>query len=147
MENALGRRIKYLREEKKLSQLEFSKILNISNSTLSQYEAGNRMPSDETKKKIAKYFNVSLDYLMGASNIRNPYKTTTNDLTEKDQREIEKILDKTRHSLEKNDGLMLQGEPVSPEAVESILEALEFGMRQAKKMNKKYTPKKYRKED
>lgn len=74
MENALGKRIKFLREEKELSQLEFSKILNISNSTLSQYEAGNRMPGDEIKKKIAEYFNVSLDYLMGASDIRNPYQ-------------------------------------------------------------------------
>lgn len=77
MENSLGKRIKFLREEKELSQLEFSKILNISNSTLSQYEAGNRMPGDEIKKKIAEYFNVSLDYLMGASNIRNPYQINT----------------------------------------------------------------------
>lgn len=73
MENVLGKRIKFLREEKELSQLKFAKTLNISNSTLSQYEAGNRIPGDEIKKKIAEYFNVSLDYLMGASNIRNPY--------------------------------------------------------------------------
>lgn len=75
MENSLGRRIKLLREEKELSQLELAKILNISNSALSQYEAGNRVPSDEIKKKIAEYFNVSLDYLMGTSDIRNPYST------------------------------------------------------------------------
>lgn len=75
MENSLGRRIKLLREEKELSQLELAKILNISNSALSQYEAGNRIPSDEIKKKIAEYFNVSLDYLMGTSDIRNPYST------------------------------------------------------------------------
>ncbi|WMM25640.1 helix-turn-helix transcriptional regulator [Tissierella sp. MB52-C2] len=74
MQNTLGKRIKFLREEKEISQLEFSKILNINNSTLSQYEAGNRMPGDEIKKKIAEYFNVSLDYLMGASNVKNPYK-------------------------------------------------------------------------
>ena len=74
MENVLGKKIKFLREEKELSQLEFAKTLNISNSTLSQYEAGNRMPGDEIKKKIAEYFNVSLDYLMGVSNLRNPYK-------------------------------------------------------------------------
>lgn len=79
MENTLGKRIKYLREEKDFSQLEFSKLLNISNSTLSQYEAGNRMPGDEIKKKIAEYFNVSLDYLMGVSDIRNPYKEDKED--------------------------------------------------------------------
>lgn len=63
--NILGKRIKKLRENKKLNQLEFSKILNISNTTLSQYEAGNRTPSDEIKEKVADYFNVSVDYLLG----------------------------------------------------------------------------------
>lgn len=63
--NILGKRIKKLRENKNLNQLEFSKILNISNTTLSQYEAGNRTPSDEIKEKVADYFNVSVDYLLG----------------------------------------------------------------------------------
>ncbi len=63
--NILGKRIKKLREKNNLNQLEFSKILNISNTTLSQYEAGNRTPSDEIKEKVADYFNVSVDYLLG----------------------------------------------------------------------------------
>ncbi len=63
--NIIGKRIKKLRENKNLNQLEFSKILNISNTTLSQYEAGNRTPSDEIKEKVADYFNVSVDYLLG----------------------------------------------------------------------------------
>ena len=49
--------------------------------------------------------------------------------------------------MEGQEGLMLSGEPVSPDAIQSIVDALEFGMRQAKLINKKYTPKKYRKED
>ena len=65
MENTLGKRIRQLREKSDLSQLEFAKILNISNSTLSQYEAGNRIPSDEIKSKIADFFGVSIDYLLG----------------------------------------------------------------------------------
>ena len=65
--NTLGKRIKKLRENKNLNQLEFSKILNISNTTLSQYEAGNRTPNDEIKEKVADYFNVSVDYLLGRS--------------------------------------------------------------------------------
>jgi transcriptional regulator with XRE-family HTH domain len=63
--NILGKRIKRLREKNNLNQLEFSKILNISNTTLSQYEAGNRTPSDVIKEKVADYFNVSVDYLLG----------------------------------------------------------------------------------
>lgn len=61
----IGRRIKNLREEHGLTQLAFAKILNVNNSTLSQYESGDRVPSDATKVKIANYFQVTLDYLMG----------------------------------------------------------------------------------
>ena len=45
----LGTRIKNLREEAGLTQLAFAKILNINNSTLSQYESGDRIPRDATK--------------------------------------------------------------------------------------------------
>ncbi len=61
----LGKNIKYLREKNNLSQKEFARILNISNSTLSQYESNVRVPSDDIKIQIADYFNVSLDYLLG----------------------------------------------------------------------------------
>lgn len=92
----LSDKIRRLREEMNLNQLELSKILNISNTTLSQYESGNRTPSDDIKKAIAEYFDVSLDYLMGQSNIRNPYNqmpgrfnrtnnTDNNDLTLPDE--------------------------------------------------------------
>lgn len=73
MNNELGKRIKSLREESELSQLELAKILNISNSTLSQYEAGNRIPGDDIKNKIADYFNVSVDFLLGRTDDPTPY--------------------------------------------------------------------------
>lgn len=75
LENTLGHRIKALRLENNITQKNFAKYLNISNSTLSQYESNLRVPNDEIKKEIAKYFNVSMDYLMGLSNIKNPYST------------------------------------------------------------------------
>ncbi|EMS72347.1 helix-turn-helix domain-containing protein [Ruminiclostridium cellobioparum] len=63
--NILGNNIRKLREKYELTQIEFAKILNISNTTLSQYESGNRIPNDEIKLMIADYFKVSLDYLLG----------------------------------------------------------------------------------
>lgn len=71
--NILGNRIRILREEKSISQLELAKILNIANTTLSQYESGKRIPSDSIKKKIADYFNVSIDYLLGRTDVKNSY--------------------------------------------------------------------------
>jgi transcriptional regulator with XRE-family HTH domain len=65
MDNILGQRIRELRCKAALSQMKFAKELNLCASTVSQYETGNRSPSDQIKLRIADYFNVSLDYLMG----------------------------------------------------------------------------------
>lgn len=69
--NILGNNIRLLRENYPISQLEFAKLLNISNSALSQYESGNRMPNDEIKLKIADFFGVSVDFLLGRENLKN----------------------------------------------------------------------------
>lgn len=63
----IGQRIRFLREQNSLSQLDLSRKLHISNSALSQYESGTRTPSDDIKLKIASYFGVSIDYLLGHS--------------------------------------------------------------------------------
>ena len=77
MEN-FSDRLKQLRNEKGVLQRELADYLNVSRVTITQYENGSRSPDDETKKKIAEYFNVSLDYLMGFSDIRNPYTIDKN---------------------------------------------------------------------
>lgn len=70
MENILGNRIKTLREEARLSQIDLAKVLHIGNTTISQYESGVRVPSDSIKISIAQYFGVSLDYLMGETDVK-----------------------------------------------------------------------------
>ena len=67
-----GNRIKKLREEKQLKQEELAKILSISPSAIGMYERDAREPNDELTLKLAEYFNVSTDYLLGKSDIRNP---------------------------------------------------------------------------
>lgn len=61
--------LKTLRLSKKLNQKEFAREVFISPSAVSQYETGRTMPSRETLERIAKYFGVSTDYLMGTSTI------------------------------------------------------------------------------
>lgn len=61
---SFGKRLRELREGRSLSQLELSKILNISNSTLSLYESDKRSPDQDMLKKIADFFDVSIDYLL-----------------------------------------------------------------------------------
>ena len=60
---------------------------------------------------------------------------------------VNEILASTERLL-KQDGLMFDGDPASPEAIESILSAMQIGMEMAKKKNKeKYTPKRYKKDN
>lgn len=58
-------RLKKLREERNISQLKLSLDLNVNQNTISRYENLEREADYETLIKIADYFNVTLDYLLG----------------------------------------------------------------------------------
>lgn len=66
-------RLRSLRKEKKITQSELAKHMNIAISTISMYEKGNRNPDLETLKIIADYFNVDTDYLLGRSPVKLKY--------------------------------------------------------------------------
>lgn len=66
---SLGSRIRALREQSQLSQKEFAAKMNIANNTLSMYENDLRVPNDTIKSKIADYFGVTIDYLLGRAPI------------------------------------------------------------------------------
>lgn len=68
-----GERLKLLRSERNLTQEELGQHFKMKKSRISQYELNKRQADDELKKSFADYFNVSLDYLLGYSDIRNPY--------------------------------------------------------------------------
>lgn len=67
-----AQRLRQLRTERKISQSELAAVLNISNRTISMYEQGNSEPNVETIIKIADYFNVTTDYLIGRANEKTP---------------------------------------------------------------------------
>lgn len=61
--------LRELRQRRKLSQKQFAKEIFISPSAVSQYETGRTTPSRENLERIARFFSVSVDYLMGNSTI------------------------------------------------------------------------------
>lgn len=137
--------LRTLRKDKGLSMKELGEIIGVAESTVSQYETGKREPDFETLLKLGEYFNVTVDYLLrGDSPSSN---TTAPTLTKKDERDIAKTLASLKETLENEEGLMFDGDPMSDEAKESILAAMELGLQAAKLKNKeKYTPKKYKKD-
>ena len=66
----ISNRLKELRQEKDLLQKDVSTYLNISTSAYGFYEQGKRTPDSEMMKKLSEFFNVSLDYLLGKTDIR-----------------------------------------------------------------------------
>ena len=58
-------RLKELRKKKGISQLRLATELNTTQNTISRYETGEREPGIDELIKIADYFHVSVDYLIG----------------------------------------------------------------------------------
>lgn len=132
--------------------------IGLSNSITTKWKKTGATPSGETLDKVAAYFGVSTDYLLGK--YAHPVElfhgcgglpvddTQKNKpvLTTKDERDIARILEKTMSELESSGDLMFDGDPMTDEARESIRSALKLGLEAAKLRNKEtYTPKKYRK--
>lgn len=65
MDNNIGYRISELRKQAGMSQFQLAKVLDIATSTLGMYETGRREPSLKVMNRIANYFNVTTDYLLG----------------------------------------------------------------------------------
>lgn len=68
----IGERLADLRKDKNMSQKDLAQQLGISVYTVSSYERENSTPDDDMKVEIAKFFNVSLDYLLGLTDDELP---------------------------------------------------------------------------
>ncbi len=129
-----------------------SKRIGISHTYLDTIEKGHDKrsgkpinPTPETLKLISKAYNYPyIEGTIESDETNNPY---TAPLTKKDENDIAKRMEKMRKDLTSGDGLSFHGEPLSEEAIESLLEAIEYAERQTTRINKKYIPKKYRKDN
>lgn len=65
-------RLREIREAKGMSQVEAAKQLNVSRQAYNFYENGKRDPDTQTLQRIAEFFNVSTDYLLGRCNTPFP---------------------------------------------------------------------------
>lgn len=101
----LGKRIAELRKEQNLTQEELAQALKITRSALSLYELGRRDPDTDTMQKFAEFFNVSVDYLLGRTNIRQQPSVLAahrsdgynDELPPEAREELEKFKDYIRH--------------------------------------------------
>lgn len=140
-----------------LSQKELARIAGVSDKAVSTWESGSKEPRMGAVQKIADHFGLKKSNLIEDNGLEisitpaqspAPALGDLPDLTPKDEREIMHLMDDMKEKLMQEEGLMFDGQPASPESIQSILDAMQIGMEMAKKRNKaKYTPKKYRHED
>lgn len=116
---------KNLREEKNLSRRELAIEFGVSYSTLLEYECGEIVPDEEILKKFADFFDVSVDYLLGKISVR---KVDYSLLTEDDKKEISNILEERRYELGNSDEFLFDGERLSQECINSLIEAMQIGL-------------------
>jgi transcriptional regulator with XRE-family HTH domain len=86
---SLGEQLRYLRDKRDLTRKEVAQKLQIIYGTYSKYESGEREPDYETLKRIAAFFEVSVDNLVG-SNL--PNIDDINNLPEDAKKEIEEYV-------------------------------------------------------
>ena len=90
----VGKIIRELRLEKGITQNELSNYLGLTPKMISFYELGERFPPYDIITKLADYFNVSTDYLLGRSNIKKPEKFIEDyrSLSKEDIKKVEKYM-------------------------------------------------------
>ncbi|WP_449456308.1 helix-turn-helix domain-containing protein [Streptococcus suis] len=100
-------RLKQLRKEAGLTQKQVAEKLSMSQPQYNRTENGGRKPSDETLKLFSNFFNVSTDYLLGRTDIKNS--------SEIDEEKLDKAIDES---------LGFNGKPATEQERESMKEAL-----------------------
>lgn len=129
-------RLKEKRLEAGLTQVELAGKAGVTTRTIQNYELGNRKPANmEVIQRIADALNTTTEYLLGSS---GAYVVEAQERGgAKAARDIEELVSEVT-------GLFAGGE-LSEEAIEGAMKALNDAYWMAKEKNRKYTPKKYRK--
>lgn len=70
--------LKKLREQKGITQVKLATDLEVSQELISRYELGSSFPQPQMLIKLSKYFNCSVDYLLGLTNTTTPINYLTN---------------------------------------------------------------------
>jgi len=136
----LYEKIKILADAKKISIRRLEELLGYGNGTIRRWEK--QTPGVDKIQRVADFFDVSVDYLLGRTDKKHYY-----DLTDKDERDITKELEIMIADLKSTGALAYSKETaeVDEQTHELLIASLENSLRIAKiEAKKRFTPKKYR---
>lgn len=101
-------RLKELREDVDLRQIDISKVLNLTRGTCAQYELEILNISVDNLKILANYFDTSIDYILYRTDNRKPYEKVNNDNKLNRLKELRKINFKTQRQVALELGIPLK---------------------------------------
>ena len=105
----IGKRLKELRQEKHLLQKELANKVNLSQQTISLYESGKRQPDYATLERLADFFEVTTDYLLGRTNQKYFKQDETiafhakGELNDEDMKMVKDLIDRLVKEEKEND--------------------------------------------
>lgn len=116
--SVFGERLRQLRTERDLTGTELGQELDLTRSGISSYEVRGSFPDEAMLKRIAAYFNVSVDYLVGFSDERQPI------VIEETRLFTVRLVNELIES-----GVIDDADNISPEITEMIISALRMDMK------------------
>jgi HTH-type transcriptional regulator, competence development regulator len=132
---AFGKRLRFLRKKRNMTQKDLADVFNLSESTIGMYERDEREPSFEFVRQLADFFNVTTDYLLGRTDLPHGYTT---EIKTEEENTLAKI-----NQLIKEYGIEQMGffdiekwKSLSEEEIEEIIKHFEWVVHRAKEKNK-----------
>lgn len=122
-----------LREQKNMSQVELSNLMNLNKNVMGRIERGERPLRDNEILKLAQIFNVSTDLILGkqetADRLEEKDYWSYVEQTEKDvAKQVESLIDR----VEEEENLYFYGEPITADERNLLAGILEVGLRVSK---------------
>jgi len=115
--NTFGKNIKMLRLEAELTGEELALKFGLTKSAVSSWERRSRFPDEKLLKDLAAFFNVSCDFLLGVSDIRNPISPDTKSFA---QELIDSLIKK---------GLISDKNDIDSDVTDMIINAIRLDMK------------------
>ena len=132
-----GMKVKQLRKDNDMTQSDLANILKCSLSKVAMWETEKRDPTKDDLILLSNVFNVSIDYLLGRTNERNDDTKSNKIDINKNEKDVEELLEETMSQILGQDGLMLNGEIVDDNDLMLLRNALKNGIEYVKSMKSK----------
>lgn len=118
--STFGERLKLLRKSRNLTQQQIADLLFVNKSSVSRYESNSQLPETPQLQKLADYFEVSIDYLLGRNNESHVSLNSEN----KSNKNIDEIIEDFEISLDT--ATMPNGENMDEKSKELLRQNLKY---------------------